>query len=479
MRFRIFALGCFVFIFHCIGAWAQVTAQDRVNVILIHVDDLGWTDLSSFGSDYFQTPHIDRLAAEGVKFTQSYAAAAICSPSRVALLTGQYPARTGITDWIRAKFQGGDLPADGSNPQGYDAHEGKPLKTPQNYLYMPLEEVTLAELLQESGYRTAHIGKWHLGPEGYFPENQGFDENYGGCDLGQPPSYFDPYLPPNEIKDYVIPNLPPRKEGEYLTDREGDEAVGFIQRNRDQPFFLHWAPYAVHTPIQAREELIQKYEEFEGTHHSNPIYAAMIEDLDNNVGKVLDILEQLNLRRNTLVIFTSDNGGFLGMGQHPHITSNQPLRSGKGYPYEGGIRVPTIMSWPGVIPQGETRDMPIITMDMMPTVLEYTGNSGKLPATVDGTSLVNILNDPGQKLERDLFWHFPHYRQDDVVPYSIIRSENHKLIYYHDGSQAELYHLSDDLKETHNLAFQNPEMVQRLQKRMENWLAEVNARLPQ
>jgi arylsulfatase A-like enzyme len=277
----------------------------------------------------------------------------------------------------------------------------------------------------------------------------------------------------------VIPNLPPRKEGEYLTDREGDEAVGFIQRHRDKQFFLHWAPYAVHTPIQAREELIQKYEGSEGTHHRNPVYAAMIEDLDNNMGKVLDILEQLNLRRNTLVIFTSDNGGLLGMGQHPHITSNQPLRSGKGYPYEGGIRVPTVISWPGMIPQGETRDTPIITMDVMPTVLEATGNLDKLSSTADGRSLVEVLNNPGQTMERDLFWHFPHYRQDDVVPYSIIRSGAYKLIYYHDGSEAELYHLSDDLKETHNLAFQNPEMVQHLQKRMESWLVKVNARLPQ
>ena len=277
-----------VLILSCLSGFSQ--GKKDINVILIHVDDLGATDLGAFGSDYYETPNIDRLAAEGMRFTQSYSAAAICSPSRAALMTGKYPARTGITDWIRAKFQGGSglaLPTD------FEQTEGKPLKTPKNQGFLPLEELTLAERLKAFGFSTMHVGKWHLGEEGNHPEDQGFDINIGGNDLGQPPSYFDPYLAKNAAPTYVLKNVPPRKEGEFLTDREGDEIVKFIQ-NREGQFFIHWAPYAVHTPIMGPEELVDKYKAKTPGIQKNPTYAALVENLDQNVGRDVGLQDEVS-----------------------------------------------------------------------------------------------------------------------------------------------------------------------------------------
>lgn len=441
-----------------------------INVILIHVDDLGATDLGVFGSDYYETPNLDRLAVEGMRFTQSYSAAAICSPSRAALMTGKYPARTGITDWIRAKFQGGSglaLPSD------LEENEGKPLKTPKNQGFLPLEEETLAERLKKLGFSTMHVGKWHLGEAGNYPEDQGFDLNIGGNDLGQPPTYFDPFLPPNGNKDYVLRNVPPRKEGEFLTDREGDEIVSFIQKQTGV-FFIHWAPYAVHTPIMGPEDLVEKYKgKTQGT-QKNPTYAALVENLDQNVGKLMAELERLGLRENTLIIFTSDNGGLIGNPQNP-VTVNLGLRSFKGYPYEGGIRVPTIVSLPGQIPSGTVSQTPIITMDWIPTILEMVGE--KKPNT-DGVSLAPELQQKGGVVDRDLFWHFPHYREPDVKPYSIVRSGEFKLINYFDGTEPELYDLSKDPLEEKNLSKLQPKQVAILKAKLETWWEETGARLP-
>lgn len=441
-----------------------------INVILIHVDDLGATDLGVFGSDYYETPNIDRLAAEGIRFTQSYAAAAICSPSRAALMTGKYPARTGITDWIRAKFQGGSglaLPTD------FEENQGKPLKTPKNQGYLPLEEMTLAERLKAFGFSTMHVGKWHLGEEGNHPENQGFDINIGGNDLGQPPSYFDPYLAKNAAPTYVLKNVPPRKEGEFLTDREGDEIVRFIQ-NRVGQFFIHWAPYAVHTPIMGPEQLVEKYKSKTPGIQKNPTYAALVESLDQNVGKLMAELERLGLRENTLIIFTSDNGGLIGNPQNP-VTINLGLRSFKGYPYEGGIRVPTIVSLPGLIQEGKVSETPIITMDWAPTILDMVGAS---EVQTDGQSLSPILLQEGQIPNRDLFWHFPHYREPDVKPYSIVRSGYYKLIYYFDGEDVELFDLSKDPLEQSDLSKELPHVVAELKSKLEKWWKETGARLP-
>ncbi|WP_111671396.1 sulfatase [Algoriphagus litoralis] len=445
--------------------------KEVFNILLIHVDDLGAADLGAFGSDFYETPNLDQLASEGMLFTQSYAAAAICSPSRAALLTGKYPARTGITDWIRAKFQGGSglaLPTD------YEENGDQKLRTPTNQGFLPLEEITLAERLTLVGYTTLHVGKWHLGEAGNHPEDQGFDINIGGNDLGQPPSYFDPYLAQNALPDYVLKNVPPRRQGEFLTDREADEILNFI-KNQDRNFFIHWAPYAVHTPIMGPEDLVEKYKSKVPGVQGNPTYAALVENLDQNVGKVLDELDRLGIRENTLVIFTSDNGGLIGNPQKP-VTVNLLLRSYKGYPYEGGIRVPTIVSWPSKVAAGTVSAIPIITMDWVPTILEYLGEFK--PEILDGQSLKAVFENPQKENSRDLFWHFPHYRAPDVVPYSIVRSGDYKLIYYFDGSEAELYDLSTDPMEKSNLVQQLPFVASQLKTKLENWWKKTDARLP-
>ncbi|WP_288373554.1 sulfatase [uncultured Algoriphagus sp.] len=449
----------------------QSIAQKKdLNILIIHVDDLGASDLGVYGSDFYETPNLDRLAAEGMLFTQSYAAAAICSPTRAALLTGKYPARLGITDWIRAKFQGYST----SGKEGeYEIFEDRPMKTPKIQGYLPLEEVTLPERLQSMGYRTLHIGKWHLGEEGFHPEDQGFDINIGGNDLGQPPSYFDPYISSNPNPDYVIKNLPARQEGEFLTDREGSEIINFIQ-NQENRFFIHWAPYAVHTPIMGPEDLVKKYQNKQPGIQRNPTYAALIENLDQNVGKVISKLDQLGLRESTLIIFTSDNGGLVGNPDNP-VTVNLGLRSFKGYPYEGGVRVPTIVSLPGQIPGGASSDIPIITMDWLPTILDFLETDSNVG---DGQSLKSILLDQGQLPERDFFWHFPHYRGADVLPYSIIRSGNYKMIYYFDGEGVELFDLVSDPQEKENLANQLPFLVSEMKSKLEGWWEKTNSRLP-
>ncbi|GAA0880620.1 sulfatase [Algoriphagus jejuensis] len=447
--------------------------QAKPNVILIHVDDLGATDLGVFGSDFYETPHLDQLAAEGMLFTQSYAAAHICSPSRAALMTGKYPARIGITDWIRAKFQG--VTTSGL-PGEYEEFADKPLKTPKIQGFLPLEEVTIAERMKPLGYATLHVGKWHLGDEGMHPEDQGFDVNVGGNDLGQPPSYFDPYLPKTPSEFYVIKNLPPRKTGEFLTDRESDEVIGFLDAHPGQAFFVHWAPYAVHTPIMGPADLVEKYKARAPGVQRNPVYAALIENLDANVGKLLDYLDQNGLRENTLVIFTSDNGGLIGNKSNP-ITWNIGLREYKGYPYEGGIRIPTIVSMPGTVPAGVTSEVPTISMDWISTVLELAGENPDQPE-LEGESLWPVLTGTQQSLERDLFWHFPHYRSPNVTPHSVVRSGDYKLIYYFDGTESELFDLSNDPMEEHNLSKELPLVVMELRTKLADFWKNTDARLP-
>lgn len=443
------------------------------NVLIIHVDDLGWADIEPLGSDFYETPNINSLASEGVLFTNSYAAAAICSPTRAAMLTGKYPAELGITDWIRAKFQGVTTSGE---PGEYEVFEDKPLKTPKIQGFLPLEETTIAERMKSFGYSTLHVGKWHLGEEGFYPEDQGFDMNIGGNDLGQPPSYFDPYLPEKPREFYEITTLKPRKKGEFLTDREGDEVVAYIQSKKEENFFIHWAPYAVHTPIMGKSELVEKFKKKEPGNQRNPIYAALVESVDQNVGKVIQELDRLGLRENTLVIFTSDNGGLIWDYENP-ITNNYPLKSQKGYPYEGGIRVPTIVSWPGKIPEGAINENAIITMDWIPTILDFMGEDPQQEG-LDGMSLKETLTNPQVPMERDLFWHFPHYRLDDIVPYAIVRSGNYKLIHYFDGSQDELYNLDFDMEEKVNVISTRKGIADQLQIKLENWLQETGARLP-
>lgn len=446
----------------------------KPNIIIIHVDDLGWADLSVQGSTFYETPNIDGLASGGIRFTDGYASASVCSPTRAALMTGKYPARIGITDWIRAVFQGGTIPEDGQNPSGYDYDTGQPLVTPRNPLWLEHEEVTLAELLAEAGYINAHIGKWHLGAENWYPETQGFHINIGGADIGEPPSFFDPYF--SERAGY-IPTLEPREEGEYLTDREAWEAARFIREHKERPFFLHYAPYAVHTPIQAKEELIERYKSKPTTFQSNPVYAAMVHSLDEAVGRIIAELEENRIRENTLIIFTSDNGGL----DRSDATTNPPFRSGKGYPYEGGIRVPFIVNWPGVIEPARVSYEPVKSFDILPTVADAAGINLPEDLVIDGMSLwKHILSGGNESVDRDaLIWHFPHYRQGRIIPpYSIIRSGEWKLIKWWEGPEYELYHLIDDIGETTDLASENPELVDTLNTRLLEILDESGAKLP-
>ena len=464
-----------IFLF-TVGLTTDESVSDEMppNIIVIHVDDLGWADLSVQGSTFYETPHIDRLASDGVRFTDGYSSASVCSPTRAALMTGKYPARVGITDWIRAEFQGGAVPEDGQNPSGYVDGSEQPLLTPRNPLWMEHEEVTIADILKEAGYKNVHIGKWHLGGEKWYPETQGFHINIGGADLGQPPSFFDPYY--NDRIGY-IPTLEPRKEGEYLTDREALEAVNFIEEHHDRPFFLHLANYAVHTPIQAKEELIGRYENKPPTFQNDPVYAAMVQSVDEAVGKIVNKLLELDIHENTLIIFTSDNGGLDREG----VTTNNPFRSGKGYPYEGGIRVPFIVSWPGVIEPARISYEPVKSFDILPTVLDAAGLPHPDGLVIDGVSLWDhLLSGATESLNRDdLIWHFPHYREGrNVTPYSIIRSGHWKLIKWWEGPVFELYNLFDDIGETTNLADQHSEKTDELNARLLEILEDTGARVP-
>ena len=444
-------------------------AADKPNVVLVLVDDLGWMDLSCQGSTCYETPHIDKLAESGVRFSNGYAACAVCSPTRAAVQTGRYPHRTGVTDWIRARFQGGQIPKDKKNPCWRPKErwrtKGK-LAVPPNALWMESEEITIAEMLKPAGYKSCYIGKWHLGANTWYPEKQGYDFNFGGCDFGQPPNYFDPY-------GNKLPGLPGRKKGEYLTDREADEAAMFIRKHKDEPFFLMLANYAVHTPIQAKQDDIAeckaKFKNKTVTRPNNFTYAAMVESVDDAVGKVVATLDELKLTEKTMIIFTSDNGGLVGP------TKNEPLRSGKGYPYEGGIRVPFIVKWPGVAQKGATSDQPVISMDILPTIAAAAG--APLPKTdIDGKDLKPLLTGKGELERKTLYWHFPHYRHKPG-PYSIIRDGDWKLIKWYEG-QTALFNLKEDMEEKNELSATMPEKVKELDAKLMAHLKATTDRIP-
>jgi arylsulfatase A-like enzyme len=419
--------------------------QQPTNVILIVVDDWGWTDLGCYGSRYYRTPNIDRLASQGIRFTQAYSACTVCSPSRAAILTGKYPARLHITDWI----------------PGHQRPDAK-LRPPDWTQHLPLDEVTIAEALKPVGYATAHIGKWHLGGPEFYPDHQGFDCNIGGTHRGQPPSYFSPYR---------IPTLEDGPEGEYLTDREAAEAIRFIRQNRSKPFFIYLPHYAVHTPLQAKKDMIEKYRRLAeaGDSQGSPIYAAMIESMDESVGRVLAMLDELGLADRTAVILTSDNGGL------ERRTSNAPLRAGKGTAYEGGVRVPFIVRWPGVTKAGSTCHVPVIGMDVYPTVLEIAGV--KPPKAIDGLSIVPLLQG-ATRIGRDvLYWHYPHYHSMGATPYGAVREGDLRYIEWQEDGHFELYDLKSDIGERQNLADSRPTDVKRLAKRLADWRQQVGAQM--
>jgi arylsulfatase A-like enzyme len=427
------------------------TAAERPNVILILADDLGWTDLACYGSDFYETPHLDRLARDGMRFSQNYSACTVCSPSRAALMTGKYPARLHITDWIP-----GAMP---DNPK---------LLVPDWTKYLPLEEKTLAEQFKEAGYQTASIGKWHLGTEPYYPDKQGFDVNIAGTDKPQPTRYFAPWN---------IPTLTEGKRGDYLTDRLGDEAVAFIERSHSQPFFLYLAHFAVHTPIQAKPKMIEKYRSKlrEGQTHTNAAYAAMLESLDATVGRVRSKLDELKIADRTIIVFTSDNGGRIP------TTSNRPLRYGKASAYEGGVRVPLIVFWPNVTKPDSQSNTPTITMDLAMTLPSIAGLPAPDGRDLDGVDLKPVLDGSGQLAERDLFWHYPHhqhYQQGGTMPYGAVRSGDWKLIEFTNDMHVELYNIRDDISEAHDLAADRPELAAQLRERLHAWRAEVGAQMP-
>ncbi|MGI8907908.1 MAG: sulfatase-like hydrolase/transferase [Candidatus Sumerlaeaceae bacterium] len=424
----------------------------RPNVILIVADDYGWKDVGCYGSDFYLTPNIDKLAADGMRFTQAYSACTVCSPSRAALLTGKYPARLHVTDWIP-----GQMP---DNPK---------LIVPDWTKQLGLEEVTLARKLHDSGYATASMGKWHLGGEEYYPEKHGFDVNIAGSHRAEPRTYLAPY---------GIPTLQEGPPGEYLTDRLGDEALRFIESHTTQPFLLYLPHFAVHIPQHAKKELIEKHRARlrPGLTQTNEVYAAMIESLDDTIGRVRAKLQQLGLAERTIIIFTSDNGARI-----PN-SNNAPLRAGKGSAYEGGTRVPFIVHWSGVTKPGTICETPTIGTDIFPTVLEMTGvAAANSAATTDGLSLVPLLKQSGQ-LNRDaIFWHYPHYQhyqQGGATPYGAIRAGDFKLIEFFDDMRVELYNLREDIGEQHNLAPQMPDKANELRDVLHVWRNEVGAQMP-
>jgi arylsulfatase A-like enzyme len=423
--------------------------EPKPNVVLILADDLGWTDLGCYGSDFYQTPHIDRLSEDGLRFTQNYSACTVCSPTRAALLTGKYPARLHVTDWIP-----GLMP---DNPK---------LLAPDWTKHLPLAETTLAERFHAAGYATASIGKWHLGTEAFYPEKQGFDLNVAGTDKPAPKTYLAPW---------GIPTLPEGKSGDYLTDRLGDEAVKFIEQSKDKPFFLYLPHFAVHTPIQGRPDLVQKYRALVDPDrtHTNFAYAAMLESLDETVGRIRAKLEELDLADRTIVIFTSDNGGRIP------TTSNSPLRYGKASAYEGGVRVPLIVHWPGVTQSGSESAEAVITMDLFPTLLEVCGLEAE--REIDGVSLVPLLRRTGSLERRELFWHYPHhqhYQQGGATPYAAVRSGDYKLIEFFNDVHVELYNLRGDIGEQRDLAASHPEIADKLRTRLHEWRKQVGAQMP-
>ena len=444
----------------------------RPNFVFILVDDLGWRDLGCFGSSFYETPNLDRLASSGVQFTDAYAASPVCSPTRAAIMTGKHPARLRITDWIPGRD-----PKDQRLLGPVDRHQ------------LPLGELTLAEALREQGYRTFFAGKWHLGGEGFFPEDQGFDINRGGHHRGSPPGGY--YVP------YENPKLEDGPEGEYLTDRLTTESIDFLKSTKGRPFLLFLSFYTVHTPIQAclkhidefrakaeaqpepkRPTQVEEHDGFTKQRQDNADYASMIHSMDENVGRLLDQLEELGLSENTVIVFTSDNGGLSTLYRRGFPTSNLPLRAGKGWCYEGGIRVPLIIRDPRVSEAGASCGVPVSSIDFYPTILELAGIDPQPGQHQDGLSLVPLLSGDGP-LDRDtLFWHFPHYHGSAWTPGAAVRVGDWKLIEFYDKDKVELFNLGEDIGERNDVAEQFPERRDELLTRLHSWQEAVGAQMP-
>jgi arylsulfatase A-like enzyme len=452
----------------------------RPNFVFILMDDMGWKDLVCYGSEFYETPNLDRLAAESMRFTDAYAACPVCSPTRASVLSGKYPANVGVTNYI-----GGHA-------------RGKLIDAP--YIdHLPLEETNLAQALGEAGYATWHVGKWHLGNPPYYPQKQGFDVNVGGCHWGMPMNgYFSPW---------DIPGLENEPAGTYLTDHLTDQAMALIESHEaEQPFFLNLWYYSVHIPIQAKEALIEKYRTkahqmgldeldpfeiggfFPCEHkadkrivrrlvQSDPVYAAMVESVDTNIGRLLDALERAGCAEDTVILFTSDNGGLATAEGSP--TCNAPLAEGKGWMYEGGTREPLLVRWPGVIEPGSVCTVPVTSPDFYPTMLEMAGLDLRPRQHTDGVSLVPLLRG-GDTLDREaIFWHYPHYGNQGGTPGSSVRAGDYKLIEFFEDGSVELYNLREDIGEDHDLSEEEPEVTARLRGMLSTWRARAEAKTPQ
>ncbi len=432
----------------------------RPNIVFILADDLGYTDVACYGSKYYETPHIDQLAAEGMRFTNGYSCGPNCQPSRAALMSGQYGPRTGV-------YTVGSI--DRFNWQS------RPLRPVDNVTALPLEKVTIADTLKKAGYATAMFGKWHLGTDSqHFPTQRGFDEAIESAGL-----HFN--FKTNPKTEYP--------KGQYLADFLTDHAVDFINRHKDQPFFLYLPHYGVHAPYQAKQELIAKFEDkppVDG--QNNPVYAAMIASVDESVGRIMTTLDKLGLADNTLVIFSSDNGGvggYKGTGLSKNgITDNAPLRGGKGMLYEGGVRVPYIFRWKGKIEPGTMNETPILGIDLYPTLVDVAGAKAPPDYLLDGTSLMPLLSGGRKSLDRpEVFWHFPGYlgfgkNEWRTTPAGSIRASDWKLVEFFEDGRQELYNLRDDVGETHNLAYDRPDIVKDLHDKILTWRQSVGAKMP-
>ncbi|MCK4292870.1 MAG: sulfatase-like hydrolase/transferase [Planctomycetes bacterium] len=446
-------------------------ARRRPNFVFFLIDDLGWTDVGCFGSSFYETPNIDKLAKQGMRFTDAYAACSVCSPTRASIMAGKYPARLGITQWIGGPNQ----------PTEYE-HQ------------MALEELTIAEALKDKGYATAFVGKWHLGSKDYYPQHQGFDINIGGDSSGAPPTYFYPYKRGNR----ALKEMPPGgAEGEYLTDRLTDESLKFLEANKDGPFLLYLSHYAVHTPIQSKQELTDKYKakaermpETDGPRfvpvygryktrqvQDHPAYSGMVQSVDESVGRVIAKLEELGVADNTVVIFMSDNGGLSTVAREGP-TSNLPLRAGKGWLYEGGIREPMIIKWPGVVKPGNLCSEPVTSTDFYPTMLEMAGLPLRPKQHVDGVSLVPLLKGKGKLKRKAIYWHYPHYHGSGNRPSGAVRAGDYKLIEWYENGAVELYNLRDDIGEKHDLAKKMPEKAAELRSMLHRWRKQMKAKMP-
>jgi len=456
----------------CTGATLRQAAASQTkrkpNFVFILIDDMGWMDAGCYGSSFYETPNIDKLAREGMRFTDAYAACPVCSPTRASIMAGKYPARLNLTDYLIGRRRGKLNPA--------------------KYIYqLGLEEVTIAEALKEAGYVTGFVGKWHLGGKAYWPEHQGFDVNIGGCQSGMPRSYFWPKWrgnPPIEGRN-----------GEYLTDKLTDESLKFLDANKDNSFLLYLSHYAVHTPLQAKKELIERYKAKaadlppakgprfipEGKRQARQVqdhlvYAGMVQSVDESVGRVMKKLKELGVADNTVVIFMSDNGGLSTSEGSP--TSNVPLRAGKGWLYEGGIREPMIIKWPGVVRPSSVCREPVTSTDFYPTILEMADLKLKPKQHIDGVSLVPLLKRTKSLPRKAIFWHYPHYGNQGGSPGGAVRAGDYKLIEFYEDNRLELYNLKEDIGEKNNLAEKMPGKATELHKMLKAWRKDVDAQMP-